>query len=377
MGSDNKRKGSHWSAATQLAAGAFAGVVNTVVFHPLDLVKTRLQVQRHLLQASSTSCTAVNNAIRSVNSAAYNGTYSAFRSIWRQEGFRAFYRGLDAALLAFVPNWAIYWLSYEQLKSFLLTSRFVNGAHAASNKPPGNGGSNARRVLDDRGLHFVHLASAVGAGAVTVCATSPLWVIKTRMQVERSTFGQTRRYASVASSVRAIVQNEGFAALYKGLLPSLFGLLHVAVQFPLYEKIKDGLEPKVSPAKHAGDVSRFEHAARQRAASVLLASSVSKIAASMVAYPHEVVRSRLQADPSKRTLLEELPAVVRLARSIYSKEGLAAFYSGMGVNLMRAVPSCMLTFSCYEFAKRRFSPNEIVSLEETAHNVEMGLEQEG
>jgi len=30
----------------------------------------------------------------------------------------------------------------------------------------------------------------------------------------------------------------GLAALYRGLTPSLLGLIHVAVQFPLYEALK-------------------------------------------------------------------------------------------------------------------------------------------
>lgn len=35
-----------------------------------------------------------------------------------------------------------------------------------------------------------------------------------------------------------IFRTEGIHAFYRGLLPSLLGIAHVAVQFPLYEQLK-------------------------------------------------------------------------------------------------------------------------------------------
>lgn len=52
---------------------------------------------------------------------------------------------------------------------------------------------------------------------------------------------QTRdeiRYKHTLDAALTIWRTEGVAAFYRGLLPSLLGILHVAVQFPLYEQLK-------------------------------------------------------------------------------------------------------------------------------------------
>ena len=46
------------------------------------------------------------------------------------------------------------------------------------------------------------------------------------------------RYRTTWDAIRTIYRTEGLRAFYKGLLPSLIGVSHVAVQFPLYEKAK-------------------------------------------------------------------------------------------------------------------------------------------
>lgn len=46
------------------------------------------------------------------------------------------------------------------------------------------------------------------------------------------------RYRHTFDAARTIYRSEGPRAFYRGLLPSLLGITHVAVQFPLYEQLK-------------------------------------------------------------------------------------------------------------------------------------------
>lgn len=67
-------------------------------------------------------------------------------------------------------------------------------------------------------------------------------------------------YATIVQSLTKIIGEEGFLALYKGLVPTLVGLLHVAIQFPLYEALCTRL------VDHSGPVN-----------TIVIASSVSKV----------------------------------------------------------------------------------------------------
>lgn len=306
MASGSSPAGGHGRATartqlSQFGAGALAGLVNTLVLSPLDVVKTRLQAQG-------------GGAVAGTR---YNGLFHALRAMLREEGLISYYRGLSASLYAFVPNWAIYWYTYEQCKRTYGRS-------------------------DSRPKVFVHVLSALTAGAITAVTTAPFWTLKSRLQVDMAATAGQRRYRSVPHGFRKIVREEGVSGLYKGLTPTLFGLGHVAIQFPLYEYLKSTL------ASNSTDGVDGEVQAKH----VLIASSLSKIAASAVFYPHEVLRTRIQVDTTAVRKSFEIVRVGDLVRDIVRRDGARGLYRGFGANLVRTVPACMLTFTSYELAKR-------------------------
>jgi solute carrier family 25 folate transporter 32 len=118
-----------------------------------------------------------------------------------------------------------------------------------------------------------------------------------------------------------------FSALYKGLGVSMFGLVHVAIQFPLYENFK------VQLADGDGHLSL---------SGLVVATATSKVVAGAISYPHEVIRSRQQHSTKPLRAIDA-------ARAVYRHSGWQGFYHGLGTNLLRVMPSCVITFVTYEF----------------------------
>ncbi|EEF35384.1 nicotinamide adenine dinucleotide transporter 1, chloroplastic [Ricinus communis] len=284
-------------------AGAAAGAIAATFVCPLDVIKTRLQV--HGLPTTSNSGRPGSIIVTS------------FQNIIKTEGLKGLYRGLSPTIIALLPNWAVYFTVYEQLKGLL-----------------SHGDEHSELAVG------ANMVAAAGAGAATAIATNPLWVVKTRLQTQGMR-PDVVPYKSILSALGRIIREEGIRGLYSGVLPSLAGISHVAIQFPAYEKIKSYMAKKSS--RTVDNLSTGD---------VAIASSVAKVLASVLTYPHEVVRSRLQEQGQVRNSGVHYAGVVDCVKKVFQKEGFPGFYRGCATNLMRTTPSAVITFTSYEMIHR-------------------------
>lgn len=96
-------------AAVQIGAGGTAGFTEICIMFPLDLVKTRLQLQ-----------TTATSAIKSSDPHYYNGVFDCIKKMYRYEGLRSFWKGILPPILVETPNRAVKFVTFEQTKRFFL-----------------------------------------------------------------------------------------------------------------------------------------------------------------------------------------------------------------------------------------------------------------
>ncbi|KAG6009974.1 hypothetical protein E4U21_000745 [Claviceps maximensis] len=299
-------------ALVESMAGLSAGIVATLVVHPLDIVKTRMQIHRSTGPSASAPPTTVA-ILRSLTSN-------------KQHVLLSLYRGLAPNLMGNATSWASF---------FLFKSRFEKLVAQQDGKPSAGG-------------YFV--ASAL-AGATTSALTNPLWVLKTRML--SSDKGSVGAYPSMLAGVRIIWRTEGMRGFYRGLAVSLLGVSHGAVQFAVYEPAKRMYFTKRLGQGHGGPgsgsdpVSGRENGKMSNEATVVI-SSVAKLVAGAVTYPYQVLRSRMQNYRADERFGRGIGGVV--AR-IWREEGVVGFYRGLVPGVVRVMPATWVTFLVYENVK--------------------------
>lgn len=276
----------------EAVGGLSAGLVTTLVTHPLDMIKVRLQ----LLQApGSHRFSALRTVLKDINTSARHDP--RWYRYWA-----AYYRGIGPNLVGNVAAWSLYFTLYAEFKRLIHSNDTVT-----------------------------YFGLSALAGTTTSLVTNPIWVLKTR--ILSSSRAEASAYKSLGDGIRQIYSNEGVLTFWKGTVPGLFSVFQASLQFTFYDHMKSMLGP---------DLSTLEY---------LYASATSKILSMAIMYPSQVIKSRLQSyNPSK-----ERRTVSLVTRQVWNADGLRGFYRGLGANVLRVVPATCVTFLTYETVKTRLS----------------------
>ncbi|KAM3865115.1 mitochondrial glycine transporter B-like [Diretmus argenteus] len=218
--------------------GSLSGTCSTLLFQPLDLVKTRLQ-------------TLQNN---SKPGAPKVGMFTVFVNIIRTEKFFSLWKGVSPSFVRCIPGVGIYFSTFYSLKQHFFLDRAPNAGEA------------------------VLLGS--GARAVAGICMLPVTVIKTRFESGRY------NYVSVVGALRSVYETEGVRTLFSGLTATLLrDAPFSGIYVMFYSQAKRSLPQEVSSSSYAPLVN-------------FGCGMVAGVLASLVTQPADVVKTHIQVSPS-------------------------------------------------------------------------------
>lgn len=292
---------------------------------PLDVVKTRLQSD--IYQAQYSKSVSANASIIRKAASHVADTVGIITNVYRVEGISALFKGLGPNLVGVIPARSINFFTYGIGKDFFST-RFNNGEESTK----------------------VHLAAAACAGIVTSTATNPIWLVKTRLQLDKATSTGTRQYKNSWDCITQVIRKEGVPGLYRGLTASYLGVAESSIQWVLYEQMKLFIKSREEHRKLNGAVSsKLDSILNWCATSG--AAGAAKFMASLITYPHEVVRTRLRQAPSQNGK-PKYTGLVSCFKVIIKEEGFFSMYSGLTPHLLRTVPNSVIMFGTWELIIR-------------------------
>lgn len=258
-----------------------------------NLVKTVIQSG-----VASSSASAISGSTTAAKHVTQTSALNILKDQFKVGGARACFRGLAPSLAGIVPHSGIYFALYAPVKKLCHKRRLSDGASAAT--------------------------AAMVAGGFANVVTNPVWVVKSRMS------SKPQQYPKMVNAFAKILKEEGSRGFCSGMGASALGVSHVVVQFPLYEMIKQ--EVAANAGRKTDDLL-----------SITVASTVSKLAASGVTYPLEVIRTQMQTYGETGS-----KAAIDRTKKIWTNYKTSGFFRGFSVSMVKSVPSTVITLYLYE-----------------------------
>lgn len=314
-------------------SGSAGAAISNAALYPIDLIITRLQIQRQLRRDQSHP-----------SDNEYQGFLDAIQKIYSHEGgFAGLYTGLLQDTGKTVADSFLFFLCY----SFLRDKRLAR--HGSSKSLP---------ALEELGVGFV-------AGSLTKLATTPIANIVTRKQAAAlltakdgngNENGDGRFQVPSARQIsRDILSEKGVQGFWSGYSASLVLTLNPTITFFLFETLKKMLLPRHRRSNPPAQLT-------------FLLSAVSKACASSLTYPFSLAKARLQSGSKREEPDEEKvvrqdvdgenarrpvrATIFSTVLTIAQNEGVGALYEGLYVEILRAFFSHGITMLVKQVLQR-------------------------
>jgi solute carrier family 25 2-oxodicarboxylate transporter 21 len=262
----------------QFASGAIAGVSEILVMYPLDVVKTRMQ-----LQVKGTG-------------EQYSSMVDCLQKIVRNEGFSRLYRGISAPILMEAPKRAVKFAANDEW------GKFYRNAFGMPKM-----------------TQSLSILTGATAGATESFVVVPFELVKIRLQDKSS------KYTGMADVVKTIVRQEGPLALYNGLEATLWR--HITWNsgyFGVIFQVRQ-LLPKATDK-------------RGQMINDLIAGSIGGTAGTVLNTPFDVVKSRIQNTTRVPGVVPKYNWTLPSVFTVFREEGFGALYKGFMPKVLRLGP---------------------------------------
>lgn len=186
--------------------GACAGGIGQTIIYPLEVLKTRLALGK---------------------TGQYSSIVQAAMKIYKAEGAKSFYRGYVPNMLGILPYAGIDLAVYETLKR-----EYLKEHESDSGRPS----------------FLVLLGCGTTSSSLGQLCSYPLALVRTRLQaqvVENNAVAGSqieRCDRTMVGMFRRILETEGAAGLYRGLIPNFIKVLPaVSISYAVYEYSSEAL----------------------------------------------------------------------------------------------------------------------------------------
>eukprot|EP00249_Psilotum_nudum_P017729 c26462_g1_i1 orf=169-1116(+) len=286
-------------------SGSVGGIVEACCLQPIDVIKTRLQLDR------------VNQ---------YKGILHCARAIVEQEGVRALWKGLTPFATHLTLKYTLRMGSNALLQVAFRDSETGKLSHSG------------------------RLGAGFGAGVLeALLIVTPFEVVKIRLQQQRGLSPHLLRYRGPVHCARCIVREEGILGLWAGAAPTVMrNGVNQAVMFTAKNKFD-----AVLWRKHEGDGQLLQP--WQSMISGFLAGSAGPICTG----PFDVVKTRLMAQGRAAEATKmRYKGLFHALKTIYTEEGLLVLWKGLLPRLMRIPPGQAIMWAVADqitgFYEKRF-----------------------
>ncbi|XP_027548914.1 solute carrier family 25 member 34 [Neopelma chrysocephalum] len=279
--------------ATDLVLGATAGCLACFLTNPLEVVKTRLQLQGEL-QAPGTYPRP------------YRGVLRAVGAVCRADGLGGLQKGLAAGLL------------YQALMNGFRFYCYSHAEDAGWTRYPGG-----------------TVAAGAVAGAVGAFVGSPAYLVKTHLQaqtVAAMAVGYQHHHENITTAFRSIYRQHGVVGLWRGVTGAIPRVtVGSAVQLATFASAKDW-------------VCERQWFRKGSWSAVLAGGMVSSVAVAVAMTPFDTISTRLynqpvDADGTGKLYRGFLDCILQISH----KEGLLGLYKGIGAVYFRLGPHTVLS----------------------------------